>query len=775
MKTKLLFSILLSPPKRDLRCASTFVPAEAGFCRKLLNFFLLSFVYILGTAQVPQGFNYQAIARDVSGNPIINTALPVRITIQSDSLGGTTFWIEEHSSVTTNSFGLFTLILGKGVKKTGSTAATFNDIDWTVTPRFIKTEIDYSGWKTMGSSRLWTVPYSMVAGDLSGALKKLAVTGITTNMEEALFEVKNKTGQTVFAVYNEGVRVYVDNGVGKGVKGGFAIGGFGTGKVLSQPLFVVDPDSIRAYIDTNTGKAIKGGFAIGGFGTGKAPGEQYLRVTRDSTRIYLNDTGTKGVKGGFAIGGFDNSKAGGAPYLQVTDDSTRIFTGDSLKGFGVGSVAKGIPENYLRLTPSNYFIGHKAGKSITLGKFNSVMGFQAGASLTTGSSNAFIGYQAGLKTIDGGSNVFIGYFAGLNNTSGWGNSLIGNEAGKSNTTGTNNVFIGVNAGMSNTTGDQNIFIGTLAGYSAISTYRNTFIGFGAGSKSNAGYNTLIGCQTGNDLRDGAGNTFIGYHAGVTTDNGSWNVCIGMRAGGATDEAGQNELGNGNVYIGSGAGRKHQGNNNVLIGAGAGGKLINSYTPINGDGNIFIGSEAGWDELGSNKLYIDNSGTISPLIYGDFTDGFEKLVFNGNVGIGTTPGTKLSIAGLTGSATGSPLVISGNDVYYLTSKRNSKENIVPLIDNFEKILIAQPVSFTDKTTGNPGIGYIAEDFEKAGLKNLLVYESGELVSLRYDLLSVYNLEIIKEQQKQIESQQKEIDELKVLVNTLIANQTGQGNK
>jgi hypothetical protein len=295
MKTKLLLALLLSPPKRDLRCASTFVPAEAGFGfaelhfvtvrRKLLNFLLFTFSFLPCTAQVPQGFNYQAIARDVTGNPIINTPLPVRITIQSDSLGGTTFWIEEHSGVTTNSFGLFTLILGKGVKKTGSTAATFNDIDWTVTPKFIKTEIDYNGWKTMGSSRLWSVPYSMMAGGLSGALKKLEVTGVTTNMEEALFEVKNKTGQTVFAVYNEGVRVYIDDGVAKGVKGGFAIGSFSTAKAPSQNYLVVKPDTIRMYIDDTPGKAVKGGFAIGGFNVSKGLISDFLRITPDSTTI----------------------------------------------------------------------------------------------------------------------------------------------------------------------------------------------------------------------------------------------------------------------------------------------------------------------------------------------------------------------------------------------------------------------------------------------------------------------------------------------------------
>ena len=128
---------------------------------KLLSISLFTFSFFLSPciSQVPQGFNYQAIARDASGNAIVNQALPVRITIQSDSLGGTTFWIEEHPTVITNGFGLFTLILGNGTRQANSTVATFNDIDWKGTPIFIKTEISYNGWKNMGSSRLWAVPY----------------------------------------------------------------------------------------------------------------------------------------------------------------------------------------------------------------------------------------------------------------------------------------------------------------------------------------------------------------------------------------------------------------------------------------------------------------------------------------------------------------------------------------------------------------------------------------------------------------------------------------
>ena len=116
------------------------------------------------------------------------------------------YWQELHSSLITTDQGVINLVIGKGARQSSSTVATFSAIDWSITPKFLKIEINYSGWKTLGASRLWSVPYAMVAGDLAGSIKSLAVEGETSSLEEALFEVKNKDGQTVFAVYNEGVK-----------------------------------------------------------------------------------------------------------------------------------------------------------------------------------------------------------------------------------------------------------------------------------------------------------------------------------------------------------------------------------------------------------------------------------------------------------------------------------------------------------------------------------------------------------------------------------------
>ena len=569
---------------------------------------ILSFLFIplvCLTAQIPQGFNYQAIARDVSGNPIINYALPVRVTIQSDSLGGTVFWTELHSAVSTNSFGLFSLVVGKGARQSG-TAVIFSDIDWSVTPKFLKTEINYSGWKNMGTSRLLSVPYAMAAKDISGSLSRLSVTGKTTNPDEALFEVKNQTGQTVFAVYSEGVRIYVDDGNAKGVKGGFAIGGFGSAKAPSQNLFVVSPDSIRAYIGTNPLKGVKGGFAIGGFDAAKALPEEYLRVTRDSTRVYVNQA-PKGVKGGFAIGGL--------------------------------TPAKGPVENFVNLTPNNYFIGHNAGSHITSGIYNNFIGFESGLSTTTGSNNSFIGYQAGKANLSGIANTFIGNSAGSGNLSGSSNTFVGTLAGQNFSSGGGNTFMGVQAGFNFLNGNFNVFIGSLAGagyqfpvgitggqhnvavgtgagYRLTTGNNNVFLGNFAGVfNTSGGNNVFMGFQSGWQNSTGNYNSFIGYQSGMYNTTGVNNVFMGYQAGFL------NSIGYNNIFLGNNSGNSNtEGYYNTFIGNSAG------YSNTTGIMNVFVGNEAG----------ISNTTASRNVFIGPLT-GRYNTIGEANVFIGQQAG------------------------------------------------------------------------------------------------------------------------------------------
>jgi uncharacterized protein (TIGR02145 family) len=192
--------------------------------------------------------------------------------------------------------------------------------------------------------------------NIAAISNKIVIKSVETSPDSALFRVVNKNGQTVFAVYNEGVRIYVDDGA-KGAKGGFAVGGFGTSKAPSQNLLYVDPDSIRAYVSNEPVKGAKGGFAVGGFGTSKASSQDLLFVGPDSIRAYVNIDPAKGAKGGFAVGGFGTSKGTAQNLLVVNADSIRAYidtsTGKGAKGgFAVGGfgTSKSSAEEYLRVT-----------------------------------------------------------------------------------------------------------------------------------------------------------------------------------------------------------------------------------------------------------------------------------------------------------------------------------------------------------------------------------------------------------------------------------------
>jgi hypothetical protein len=83
-----------------------------------------------------------------------------------------------------------------------------------------------------------------------------------------------------------------------------------------------------------------------------------------------------------------------------------------------------------------------------------------------------------------------------------------------------------------------------------------------------------------------------------------------------------------IFLGLDAGENDDGTDNRNVGVGY--QALNSNTI--GDGNVALGNSAGFFETGNNKLYIDNSNTNTPLIYGDF--GTDKLTINGDLGLNT---------------------------------------------------------------------------------------------------------------------------------------------
>ena len=88
-------------------------------------------------AQAPQGFNYQGVARDTSGNSLTIQNIGIKISILQDSATGTVVYSEEHNT-TTDDFGVFDLQIGGGSIITG----TFSTVSWGSTSHFAKIEMD---------------------------------------------------------------------------------------------------------------------------------------------------------------------------------------------------------------------------------------------------------------------------------------------------------------------------------------------------------------------------------------------------------------------------------------------------------------------------------------------------------------------------------------------------------------------------------------------------------------------------------------------------------
>jgi len=134
-------------------------------------FFLIIIALLCNLAftQVPESFNYQAVVRDVTNNPITDQAVSFRISILKGGVSGSEEYVETHST-STNGLGLVNLAIGEGDVESGD----FTAIDWGADNYFLKVEIDPAGGTSyieMGTTQLLSVPYAMYAKTSSDAVK----------------------------------------------------------------------------------------------------------------------------------------------------------------------------------------------------------------------------------------------------------------------------------------------------------------------------------------------------------------------------------------------------------------------------------------------------------------------------------------------------------------------------------------------------------------------------------------------------------------------------
>ncbi len=408
-----------------------------------------------------------------------------------------------------------------------------------------------------------------------------------------------------------------------------------------------------------------GAFSIDDLADGKAGGHSCFL----GENAGMNDNGT--VKDNTAVG-FN--------ALQLNTDAVdnAAFGTYALKNSS-GNLNTAIGSYSLTASTSgmgNTSVGKSASQLNTIGSYNVSLGAFANYSNEEGSHNTIIGANAGsglaVQNISG--NVFLGYSAGFYETGDnklyiensvssspliygeFDNDLvkingdlevtgaltgIGIDDLSDGKTDVTSVFLGDGSGESDDgTDNYNTGVGKSALNSSIDATYNTAIGTNALSLNNADYNTAVGSYSLAASTTGLANTSVGKSASQYNTSGYSNVSLGAFA---------------NLY-------NEEGSSNTMIGADAG----RGTAAHNISGSVFLGHGAGFYEAGNNKLYIENSSSSTPLIYGEFDNNI--LTVNGKLGIGTTsPTVQLHITG------GTDAILSGGG--YLVTGLTSGQNIV----------------------------------------------------------------------------------------------------
>jgi len=363
-----------------------------------------------------------------------------------------------------------------------------------------------------------------------------------------------------------------------------------------------------------------------------------------------------------------------------TATSELVAIGDSAMFNSTGSENTAVGSKALFTNSSgerNSAFGNKALYSNTLGFINSAFGTTALYSNTSGYWNTACGAEA-LYQNNGFGNTAVGLDALYYNMQGNNNTAVGLAALQSNDIGGNNTALGYRAdvatdGLNNATAIGNGAIASSSDEIRLGNNAVTSLFCKAATTDTAAAPNLCVDANGkikrSNITGGAfwstsgnsgtnpDNNFIG-----TTDNRSlifkannvrsgwidvFSFNCGFGVGALFSEHsfpiggwGNAAFGNGALYysnggiqnsaFGNGALNNNSngyqnsalGCNSLYINNGRGNTAVGYYTggTCTGDSNVFIGYYAGYNETGSHMLYIANSNTSSPLIYGDFSAG-----------------------------------------------------------------------------------------------------------------------------------------------------------
>jgi len=595
-------------------------------------FLCLFFVFISGLVRGQSNgkyLNYQAIARDDSGQPLSDTQIRLRLRLfHVDSNGIAQQVTAETYRPRTDEAGFFQVKVGQA---TGPDFLT--SLDWGNGRYELNVEWDPAGgtdYRDLGSQELLPVPV---------ALHALSV----DNVDDADADPQNEFQYLEYDRETEILRLTTEP------QDDVVIGG---GINLPQPLFIRKANTILSD-DTEAGQFVFGTQQLdyvpnsergSRFFFDRETGAFRAGTTFSDTinqSIFLNAANTEVWDREF-LGEYSFA----AGRMTMASGNGSVAFGDQNLAGGRESLVAGKGNGAFADNSAVLGLGNLAGAlgQTTVGMYASIPDNQASPNtwraedpiFKVGNGTSFSERSSALTIFKNGQTQVNGWITVepgiLVNPFVTGQLVLGYQRIEMLDNGLgevsirpqrielkdrfNNIWIGEDSGSSISDGEDNLGVGRFVATSLDAGFGNTLLGTEAGrSLVNGNGNSIVGNRAGQSLQQGSFNTFLGLESGLNLNNGEGNTFVGRQTG----------------RLLSG------GSHNTLIGHEAGERLQS------GSGNILIGRAAGEDLTNeSNRLFIDNNGrnADNALIYGEFDN--EILQINGSLGINKSPSFGLNL-------------------------------------------------------------------------------------------------------------------------------------
>ncbi|MBI5858996.1 MAG: tail fiber domain-containing protein [Sphingobacteriales bacterium] len=518
-----------------------------------------------------------------------------------------------------------------------------------------------------------------------------------------------------------------------------------------------------------------------------------------SGALFSNTTGEFNTANGtlalsFNTTGSENTANGYRSLFSNTTGNSNTANGNTAlfsNTVGFNNTATGYNALYDNTSGfHNTATGGNALTSNTTGSYNTANGVFALGANTTGVDNTANGYRALFRNTTGQNNSAHGYQALYNNTTGDGNTATGVNALFNNSTASSNTATGISALYSNTTGDNNTAIGnqTLF-FNTIGEFNTATGSFALGDNTTGNENTANGYRaldfnttgsfnTANGVfalqnnTIGLNNTATGHQSLRNNTTGSYNTAYGKNAlqsnttGSNNTASGyqalySNTTGSANNANGEGAlGSNTTGDNNTATGEAAlGSNTTGSGNTANGYFGLYENT-TGSNNTAYGHYALYNSGTGS----NNTAIGYDAQVPNSAVSNQVRIGnTFVTYAGV-------------EVAWTITSDKRRKAGITQTGLGLDFIKTLNPVSYyrIKDEKKKTEYGFIAQEVEealnKAGITNsgIITKDDAGMYSVRYNDLVAPMVKAIQEQQTIIQNQQKQIDELRTLLNKFLNN-------